>query len=148
MDRRKELTASLCSVRVEMAQAAEVLTDALRAEREALNAGDTDALDAAGAAKAGGLDALESLDAERRHLLSALGDDQDALSADPEWRALRERLSACREANQVNGAIVAHQLNWVREALAMLNGESPSAMIYGPKGQQVGPALNMTRQQV
>jgi flagella synthesis protein FlgN len=45
-----------------------------------------------------------------------------------------DALVECRKLNEVNGRIVGQRIGHVRQALALLAGDSPGGSTYGPKG--------------
>lgn len=141
MDGGQELRQSLQAVRVEMIAAAEQLAVALGDEREALDAGDAEALGQAGEVKMHAMQALERLEAERCHLHSALDEDPAAALRRPGWSELHDCLAACRRANETNGAIVAARLGQVRGALSVLTGAASAPATYGRGGQLQAPSL-------
>lgn len=114
----------------DMAGAVAQLRAALDAERGALDAGDSFALDTATAEKARLMQRLESLDAERRQFEQTLG------AADARWPGVLAALGECRRLNEINGGIVERRLQDVRRALAVLQGagEAPPTL-YGPGGR-------------
>lgn len=129
---RTELTRAQDAVLADMQAATVALRAVLDAEREALDRMDSLALDAATSSKAGLLQRLESLDAERRQL----DDLVPAREAASIWPHLCRQLEDCRRINETNGVIVTQQLVGVRRALGVLagSGEGPPAL-YGPGGE-------------
>ncbi len=107
------------------------LRSALDAERDALNAHDPLALDAATSAKTDLLQRLQLLGTEQERL-----DELVARSPVPDaWRDIRRQLDACRRINAANGIIVDAQLRHVRRALSLLGGnDGVSPNVYGPRG--------------
>lgn len=125
------------------------LESALVSERKALEAQDPEALDASGGEKHTSLSNLEDLDRERRDLLSRHGfarDDSGMISLlqacgpghplDQLWTQLREIALRCRDANQINGAIVQLRRQQISRALQILRGgtEAASSPTYTADG--------------
>lgn len=137
---------SLHAVVGDMRRVVEDLAGALRDERAALDAADADALDAAGEQKQQRLQQLETLDAERRHLAGEL--DPIDPAAVPGWDAVLAGLETCRSMNDVNGRIVQHRLQHVRDAIDLVTGADRGAPLYGPRGKRIDAPLNMTRSHV
>src|SRR6185312_788966 len=77
---RQEFAEALAAVQGEMRQGLEQLAQVLETERAALDGGDIEALDRAGARKQALMQQLEQLDAERRLLARAVltGTDSDS----------------------------------------------------------------------
>lgn len=141
MDGTGELRQSLNEVRADMIAAAHQLAVALGDERDALDAGDLEALASAGQAKHQAMLALEHLEGERCHMLRALGEDPAAALRASGWSELHDCLVACRRANEINGAIVNARLGQVRGALSVLTGASASPATYGRGGKIQEPTL-------
>lgn len=95
---------------------------------------------------------LDRLAGTRRQVLSKLGFEGasaiDNLVAHYEkqkitnnvahgWTALRQELQTCREANCVNGAIVASAERGVQQMLALLRGQQPGQELYGKHGRRL-----------
>ena len=115
----------------DLAREVDALHATLIDERMALDQADTHALDTVSRAKGKLLDRIEKLDTERRHLGDAAG--VDTLN-DARWTHTIERLVECRKLNEVNGRIVGQRIGHVRQALALLAGDSPGGSTYGPNG--------------
>lgn len=119
----------------------------LRAELDALETEDIDALQAAAAGKQSRLEALEGVEAGRRRLLAeqGLADDAggmraliDAADTDgslaERWRRYLKVADDCKQANLTNGAIIRLRQQQVTSALAALAGAEPQT--YGPGGSE------------
>lgn len=130
-DLRHEMADALDAVIGDMREEASRLTDALAAERDALERADADALHLAGGAKQARLERLEQLDAERKQLAQALAATTPAQRA--AWESIVAALAECQRANQSNGQIVGQRLRQVRQALAVLTGSTETG-VYGPGG--------------
>jgi flagellar biosynthesis/type III secretory pathway chaperone len=104
---------------------AEAMLQTLEREKDALVAGDTGLLTAAGADKARLVESLEALETERRNL-------GDAERGSPEWQTLLGLISACKDQNQRNGALVKARSEQVQIALQALRGPEPG--FYDPSG--------------
>ncbi|TBR37176.1 MULTISPECIES: flagellar export chaperone FlgN [Dyella] len=126
-----ELESALDAVIGDMRTAVHELTDALAAERAALEQADVEALHQASTAKQTHTELLEKLDGERLHLLRAVAYPAYAERAD--WDDVVNGLAQCQMANQYNGQIVGQRLRQVRQALSVLTG-TEAAGVYGPKG--------------
>lgn len=126
-----ELESALDAVIGEMRTVVQELTEALAAERAALEQADVDALHEASTAKQTHTERLEKLDSERLHLLRAVAYPAYAQRAD--WDEVVAGLAQCQLANQYNGQIVGQRLRQVRQALSVLTG-SEAAGVYGPAG--------------
>jgi flagellar biosynthesis/type III secretory pathway chaperone len=104
----------------------------LSRENAALVAGDAEALNAAGAEKAHLVEALESLETERRNLaavIAATFNDETAPRG-AEWGTLLELVAACKTQNQRNGVLVRARGEQVRTALGIVRG-AESALYDG-----------------
>jgi len=126
-----DFDAAVRAVMGDLAHEVDALHATLIDERMALDQADTHALDTVSRVKGKQLDRIEKLDAERRHLGDAAG--IDTLN-DARWTHTIERLVECRKLNEVNGRIVGQRMGHVRQALALLAGDSPGGSTYGPKG--------------
>lgn len=126
-----ELESALDAVIGDMRTAVRELTEALAAERAALEQADVEALHAASALKQTQTDKLEKLDSERLHLLRAVA--YPAYAQRPDWEEVVAGLAECQLANQFNGQIVGQRLRQVRQALSVLTG-SDAAGVYSPAG--------------
>lgn len=127
-----ELEDALVAVMGDMQQAVDRFAQALESERQALDAGDSEALDLAGADKQATVLQLEQLDAERRQLLEA--QPSSATAIDAMWTDIVQALQRCHRLNQRNGAVVNQRLGLVRQALAVLTGQPGDTELYGPSG--------------
>ncbi|MHB1057524.1 MAG: flagella synthesis protein FlgN [Rhodanobacter sp.] len=133
-----ELDDALTAVLGDMRQAVDQLAQVLEAERTALDAGDSEALDQAGARKQALMLQLEQLDDERRQLgREQPGREQAATDASPEpaWAGIVQSLRHCQQLNQRNGNAVNQRLNLVRQALAVLTGHAGESGLYGRSGE-------------
>lgn len=118
----------------------------LKAERDALERQDCDALLEAAAAKQQALDSLEAIEAERVRLLrnAGLAADEQGMQAVaigyPElsdaWQRYKDLASACRDENLTNGAILRLRHQQFAGAFAVLSGSGPPT--YGPAGTSDG----------
>jgi flagella synthesis protein FlgN len=126
-----DFDAAVRAVMGDLAHEVDALHATLIDERMALDQADTHALDTVSRVKGKQLDRIEKLDVERRHLGDAAG--VDTLN-DPRWTHTIERLVECRKLNEVNGRIVGQRIGHVRQALALLAGDSPGGSTYGPNG--------------
>lgn len=126
-----DFDAAVRAVMGELAHEVDALHATLIDERMALDQADTHALDTVSRVKGKQLDRIEKLDTERRHLGDAAG--IDTLN-DARWTHTIERLVECRKLNEVNGRIVGQRIGHVRQALALLAGDSPGGSTYGPNG--------------
>lgn len=126
-----DFDAALVAVMGDLAREIDALHASLIEERMALGQTDVQALENAGKAKGKLLDRIDKLDIERRQLGEAAG--IDSLN-DPRWTHTLDRLRECRQLNEVNGRIVGQRIGHVRQALALISGESPGASTYGPNG--------------
>lgn len=127
------------------------LESALDAERSALEAQNTVALDESSAMKRTSLSRLEALDAERRQRLAAHDyppDDRgmEALLAECApghalhgiWSDLRAVAVRCRDANATNGAIVQLRRQQIARALDVLRGAPATpSHVYGADGRRI-----------
>lgn len=136
---------------------ADSLRDVLAREQLALRDTDIDALDAAVASKIKVTEHLSQLERETRELLNAAGLSSEPQSFDRSIAAcdyhgklatkqarLRRALAECRNANDVNGRIVAWQQHRVRGAISILTGSNAATSIYGSNGRVDGE-LESTR---
>ena len=104
----------------------------LQSERNALETGDVEALNRAGASKHSLMLRLEQLDGERAQLSQGASDATRALA--PMWQEILQSLRACPQLNQRNGTLVGVRLQQVRKALAVLTGNDLEASVYGRAG--------------
>ncbi|WP_426700508.1 flagella synthesis protein FlgN [Rhodanobacter sp. Col0626] len=128
-----ELHDALTAVLGDMQQAIDQLAQVLEAERTALNDGNSEALDQAGAGKQALMLQLEQLDAERQQLSR----EQPAENAtlEPAWSGIVQSLRHCHLLNRRNGDAVTQRLNLVRQALAVLTGHAGESELYGRSGE-------------
>lgn len=134
-----DIIPGLTALVAEMAVVVEEMCVVLRAEREALDRYDSDALNEASALKSRTLVRLDELDAERVLMLRAADlDPQEGMAKIDGWQPLLQQLAIGRDLNHENGEIVSRRLRQVRQALTMLNQMAGSsgaeAEVYGPKG--------------
>jgi flagellar biosynthesis/type III secretory pathway chaperone len=125
------MSTALADVLNEQIRCAEAMLQALAREHEALVASDADLLGSAGADKAQLVDTLENLEIERRNL-SLVGDGETQARGLPQWQALLGLISACKDQNQRNGALVKARSEQVQIALQALRGSEPG--FYDPRG--------------
>lgn len=126
-----DFDAALVAVMADLAREVDSLHASLIEERMVLGQADPAALETVGKTKGKLLDRIDKLDIERRQLGAAAG--VDSLN-DPRWAPTLDRLRECRQLNEVNGRIVGQRIGHVRQALALISGESPGASTYGPNG--------------
>jgi flagella synthesis protein FlgN len=128
-----ELDDALTAVLGDMQQAVDQLAQVLEAERTALDTGDSEALDRAGARKQALMLQLEQLDAERQQLAR----EQATTDSAPEraWAGIVQSLRHCQLLNQRNGSAVNQRLTLVRQALAVLTGHVGESELYGRSGE-------------
>ncbi len=127
-----ELDSALTAVLGDMQQCVAQLAQALDAERAALVANDSKALDQAGARKQAIMLQLEQLDAERQQLSREL--PAAATTLEPVWAQVVQSLRRCQQLNQRNGSTVNQRLGQVRQALSILTGHTGDNGLYGPTG--------------
>lgn len=130
----------LIDVLNEQIESAQAMLSALDHERSALCDGDADRLNAAGADKARLVDALDSLERERRDLAAALHvelskvEDTDAAE---KWRELLELIAECQRRNQQNGGLVKARREQVLRVLKVLQGSELE--LYDARGVERAP---------
>jgi flagellar biosynthesis/type III secretory pathway chaperone len=124
----------------EQIRCAEAMLQTLGRENEALVAGDTELLSSTCADKARLVESLEALEIERRNLNSA--GDETAERDSPQWRTLLGLISACKDHNQRNGALLKARSEQVQIALQALRGSEPG--FYDPSGLK--PSARSARQ--
>lgn len=129
---QEEVRVALRAVFQDMQQRVAVLSEALEAERIALDENDNRALDKAGSLKQSMMQQLEQLDAERQQLASQLGDSAATLEAD--WTQVLHGLRECQLFNLRNGNAVSQRLLQVRRALSILTGQTGDSALYGQSG--------------
>ncbi len=130
---RDELDDALTAVLAEMGQFVGQLLQALEFERVALDDNDADALDRAGSKKQQALLRLEQLDTERLQLqkeLSSISPTQES-----KWAGVLNSLQRCQQLNLRNGGVVNQRLQQVRNALAVLTGNTDDSKLYGRSGE-------------
>lgn len=124
----------------------------LQAERRALAENDAERIQNIAGEKRLVAEKLDQLAGSRRQYLADMGFEGSAaidnlvahydnnntpntLSRD--WRVLKQELQTCREANRVNGAIVAGAERSIHTMLALLRGRQPGQELYGKHGQRL-----------
>jgi flagellar biosynthesis/type III secretory pathway chaperone len=120
-------------------EVAHALKATLAAENSALTGESPEAVEQKAAEKIRILEAMETLEAERRGLCptpNALG---LAATVAERWRALMELMAGCRTANDVNGHIIHIRQNQVRQLIDIVRGGP--AITYGPQGKTFAKAL-------
>jgi flagella synthesis protein FlgN len=135
-----EMSLSLVAILNEQISCAQQMLATLARENQALVDGDADLLNTAGAEKARLVEALDSLEHERRALSDAIGltfaaasdKSADDSSRPAEWRELLDLIAECKQRNQRNGALVKARSEQVRIALRALRGTE--AALYDPSG--------------
>lgn len=123
---------------------ARALRESLDDERQALESQDLDALHAAADNKTRCVEALQTLEAERRRLCAAsgIGDPAGGLGhlarTDSRiasgWEQLLAVLSECNRLNRTNGAIIRVRKDQFETSLAVLRGGSMATELYGRDG--------------
>jgi flagella synthesis protein FlgN len=124
---------ALQAVLSDMQHALSQLARVLEAERAAVHALNSAALDSAGADKQALLQRLEQLDLERQQLLREAPPTAPAFAAT--WPQIVQSLRACQQLNQRNGSAVSQRLAQVREALSILTGHVGEDGLYGRGGE-------------
>jgi len=131
----QHVSEGLIAVLQEQILCAEAMLETLGRENKALNVGDAEQLNAAGADKARLVETLDTLERQRRSLTEtiATGVAAAAGTTQPaEWRRLLELITACKQQNERNGALVKARSEQVRIALRTLRGTEPD--LYGRSG--------------
>lgn len=131
--------------------------DALESERSALRQRNADGIDAASVSKRRIVKTIERRSAELVGLLGVPDaappgprDIETALARwelDATWRTLTGRLARCRDENNVNGSIIALCRDLNDRLVALFDGETPGASLYGDQGQVMrqGRSLAITQ---
>ena len=133
--------------------AAQALTELLARERSLLTGTDAAAVEAAAAEKATLLNRIEALETDRRRVLAIAGRGAGAAEMErlcrglpgappaavlgqvsDRWHRLVELMEQCREANEVNGAIVGLKQRQIRQLLNILRTGREDELTYGPGG--------------
>ena len=130
------------------------LKESLREERTALEAQDTEALDAAVRSKGDCVDRLARLENKRRQLCESAGfaagpDQMDRMSewCDDNavvhncWMHLMSIVADCNALNLTNGAIINTRQQMISDNLAVLRGGEIDPKTYQRQGQD-GAAMN------
>lgn len=132
--------APLADVLDEQIRCAETILHWLDSEARALEAGDVDALNAAGAEKTRLVEALDALERERRDLAAAAPATASA-SLDARWTRLLDLVERMKSGNLRNGARVEARRKEVLAALTLLHGAD--AALYDAAGER--PAARSSR---
>ncbi len=113
-------------------------------EREAMSAGNIEAIDQCGQNKADCIVRLETFDSRRVQLCLDLKLDnseinnflnhQHTVSVPNQWDAFLGKLENCREANAANGSFVRIRRGHIEKSLQILRGCPDSPGLYGPNG--------------
>lgn len=147
MSTAAELTRTLATVAEEIATAAKRLLAQLETERSALISGDATTIDLVTAKKQALLQQIETLESERRHLLSYIGEGTYQLpfamerelaqykGAAQQWRDTVATLARCQQLNEANGSLVELRMRHVRQALDLVMGVPSRTELYGPQGE-------------
>lgn len=131
---QSELDSALKAVVDDMQCAVDELAQVLEAERTALGAGDSEALNRAGARKQGLMFHLEQLDAERLQL--SRESPAAATRLEQDWVQVVQSLRDSQRLNQRNGDEVNQRLRQVRKALSILTtGHAGESGLYGRAGE-------------
>lgn len=129
----------------------EALVAVLTAEREALGAGHTDALEQSAPRKRELLIAIAQADEQRNRLLARIGAGSGRqsmekwLAGDPQrtarenWHALLGLTERARRLNQDNGAFLNAEMHANQQALSALLAAARSTSVYGPGGRTLNP---------
>lgn len=128
-----ELDSALKAVVDDMRRDVDELTQALQAERTALGAGDSEALNRVGARKQALMLQLEQLDAERLQLCRE--SPAAATRLEQDWVQIVQSLRDSQRLNQRNGDEVNQRLRQVRKALSILTGHASESGLYGRAGE-------------
>ncbi len=134
-DARRRLE-DLLDREIELAQ---VLKGALAAEKTALTGDSPAALEENAAEKVRVLQAIETLDQERRALCASPANPGIAATVVERWRSLMELMAGCRAANEVNGHIIHVRRHQIRQLIDIVRG-GPS-LTYDPQGKTFAKAL-------
>lgn len=129
----RDFDTALSAVMGDLAREVDALHACLIEERMALDQANSDALQNATRSKGHLLDRIDRLDSERRQLSTAGNIDS---ANDARWAPTFERIRECRGINETNGRIVSQRIGHVRQALALISGDSTggAASTYGPRG--------------
>lgn len=127
--------------------AMDAVLSCLTIERDALQSRDIDQLVDITEQKNAALTAANSIDQQRRNILSpAENDGQDG--TDSEMVQRRQKLGslaeACRELNDANGLMIRWQSRRVDNTLRLLRGDRGEEVVYGPKGEPGRRNINQT----
>ncbi|QDE40570.1 flagellar protein FlgN [Luteibacter pinisoli] len=129
----RDFDSALSAVMGDLAREVDALHACLIDERMALDQANSDALQTITRSKGSLLDRIDRLDSERRQLGAAGNIDS---ANDPRWAPTFSRIGECRQINETNGRIVSQRIGHVRQALALISGDSTggAAATYGPRG--------------
>ncbi len=142
-------TTALSSSMGQAIELLESLNTLLIAERTALKERDTANIQTVLEQKTSLLKQLEENATARSQLLVSNGFDGDetgmnnylaslpanAASLNQQWQLLKDQLQACKEANQINGAIVHRSKSQIETLLNILRGQSGQQKIYDDAGK-------------
>ncbi|MDQ6645675.1 MAG: flagellar protein FlgN [Pseudomonadota bacterium] len=128
-----ELDSALKAVVDDMQCAVDELVQVLDAERTALGASDSEALNRASARKQTLMIQLEQLDAERLQL--SRESPAAATRLEQDWVNVLHSLRDSQRLNQRNGDEVNQRLRQVRKALSILTGHAGESGLYGRAGE-------------
>lgn len=144
-----ECSAKLLRILEKSLDCATGLEDLLHDERNLLESQNSSELMVITSTKKRCVQTLEGLETERTALCAACGFNndesgmQDVLNwcdcnsvVTPVWNRLLKSAKLCEGLNRTNGAIGRIRYEHVMSALAVLNGSSNNATVYGPKGQE------------
>ena len=128
-------------------EAAGTLLEALQAETQALGR-DPEALEQAALRKQALVTGMEALHQQRCDLLQRAGCTPSRSGLEQflgkfdvgnrlqrRWQRLLELTESCRDANLSNGAAVELSRLHLRQALAIMHGQSPQTVTYGASGE-------------
>ena len=131
----------------EESAALDQLQQLLDREHELLVANDIDGLERAGQARQNCVGVLMRVEDERLALCRSLNVPADATGLDrllawcdpgktlrQRWAGCAERATACRSANDRNGALVTARLNRVQGMLEIVTGRADQPKVYGRQG--------------
>lgn len=127
-----ESAAQMLDVLDEQIRCARSIVGTLTLENEALRKGDADRLNTASTEKAQLVEALETLEQERRALTALEAGAARGAEAQSKWRELLGLIAQCKERNQRNGVLVKARWEQVATALKTLRGAESE--LYDAKG--------------
>jgi flagellar biosynthesis/type III secretory pathway chaperone len=122
---------------------AEAMIEALAREHQALADNDAALLQTASTDKAQLVEALETLESQRRNLAETIATTLNAEAGDDthaavEWQRLHGLIGECKERNERNGTLLKARTQNVRIALKSLRGDGPE--LYSAKGRAASNA--------